>query len=157
MKRIALLLILTLTACAATDVCLFHWQEARDKKSGEKLFGFFLAPEAVRRVLEAEAKGDAKAAETLARGLPEGAWNYGLVLKGELNAYSKESIALFEPSPCGSLLTLFSGSVDVDRQAGIVRVALKVTQDGKIIDFVGNGVYHFKMEPNQSPQPTKGG
>ena len=149
MKRLALILLLAVTVHAATDIRLFFWQESRDAKTGEKLFGFFLAPEAVQKIFEADAKGHAKTVEALVAKLPKDAWNYGLLLTGESKTYKKEKITLFEPSPCGSELALFSGSVDVDRKAGTVHVALKVTQGGTVIDFVGNGVYQFKKAPNQ--------
>jgi len=143
-KNLALLLALIATAHASTDVRLFKWQESREEKTGEKQFGFFLAPEAVEKVAEADAKGDAKRAATLAAKLPKDAWLYGLLLKGESETYTKETITLFEPSPCGSELKLASGSVAVNRKSGTVHVNLKVKLDGQLSDFCGNGVYQIK-------------
>jgi hypothetical protein len=143
MKRLALLLFLVSVVHAASDVLLFAWQESREEKSGEKRFGFFLAPAAVKRVVEADAKGDKKAVDTLSAKLPKDAWMYGLLLTGESQVYPKEKIALFEPSPCGSELELVSGSIEVDRKTGTVRVTLKVKQDDRLIDFVANGVYRI--------------
>lgn len=144
MKFSVLLLSLVVAAKAASGVTLFSWQESRDKNTGEKRIGFFLAPEPVRKVFEADAKGDTGKVQAQSAKLPKDAWIYGLMLTGEAKTYSKEKIALFEPSPCGSPLELDSGSIEMDRKSGTVRVALKVKQDGKVIIFVGNGLYPIK-------------
>lgn len=73
---------------------------------------------------------------------------------GEEATFLKDKLALFEPSPCGSALQIDPGSVEFDRKKGIVPVAFKVIQDGKLIDFRGNGVYQITMTPNHSPKPT---
>jgi hypothetical protein len=143
MKRLALLLLLVSVAHAASDVLLFAWQESRDEKTSEKQFGFFLAPAAVKKVCDADMKGDTKTVAALSAKLPKDAWMYGLLLTGESKTYLKENIALFEPSPCGSELKLDSGSVEVDQKAGTVRVLLMVKQDGKLSNFVGNGIYRI--------------
>ncbi len=106
--------------------------------------GFFLAPKAVMNYVEADERGDAKAVKTLEARLPKNAWMYGLVLIGETQSYSKEKLMLFEPRPCGSELQIESGVVRVDHKAGIVHIALKVTQDGKIIDFIANGNFPIR-------------
>jgi hypothetical protein len=144
MIRSALFLALVVAAHAASDVTLFAWQESREEKTGEKQFGFFLAPVAVKKIFDADAKGDAKAVEALSAKLQKDAWMYALLLTGESKSYAKEKIALFEPRPCGSELALMSGAVEVDRKAGTVRVMLKVKQDEKLIDFVGNGTYRIQ-------------
>jgi hypothetical protein len=143
MKRIALFLALAVAAHAASNVAMFGWQESRDEKSGERKFGFFVATAAVRKVFEATANGNTSEAQALSAKLPKDAWMYALLLTGEAKSYAKEKITLFEPKPCGSILELVSGTVDVDRKTGTVRVALKVRQDDKLIDFVGNGAYRI--------------
>ena len=156
MKRLALLLILATTGYAAADIRVFRWQESRDAKTGEKRFGFFIAPRAVQIILEADARSDQKTVEALAAKLPKDAWDYGLLLSGRSNVYQKEKIALFEPSPCGVLPEIASGTVEVDWMKSVVRIALKVVLDGKVVDFVGNGIYPFKKGPNQVAQTTPG-
>ncbi|MEY2879035.1 MAG: hypothetical protein RLZZ15_1415 [Verrucomicrobiota bacterium] len=138
----ALLLALSLlTTAVGADVRLFLWQEVRDEKSGEIQSGFFVAPQAVKEMAEAEARGDAKRAKMLGEKLPKTSWMYGIVLKGVATIYSSDTLFLFEPMPCGSELKVASGTVELDRPKGTMRVALKVTQDGNPIDFIGNGTY----------------
>ncbi len=141
---------------ARAEVRLNFWQESRDEKTAEPLFGFLLAPAAMMAVVEADAKGDDKKAAALAEKLPADTWMYGLLLSGEATSYAKEKIDLFEPKPCGSMITLESGTVEVDRKKRTVRVALKVTQDGKVIDFVGNGTFPIKAGPKiKTPPPAR--
>ncbi|MBS0663967.1 MAG: hypothetical protein JSR48_11940 [Verrucomicrobia bacterium] len=131
-------------ARAGSDVALFGWQESRDEKTEERLYGFYLAPPAARKVFEADARGDARTVQALSAKLPKDAWMYGLMLRGELKSYRKEKITLFEPGPCGSILKLVAGSIEVDWKAGSLRVSLEVDQEGKRSDFVGNGYYRFR-------------
>jgi hypothetical protein len=148
MKRIGILLALLLTASfARADVRLFLWLESHDEKTGEKLSAFALAPPAVMKWVEAGAKGDIKTAKALEEKLPKDAWMYAIVLRGEATVYSKDMLDLFEPKPCGDSLRIQSGTVEVNRKADTVRIALKVEQDGKTIDFIGNGVYPIRKSP----------
>lgn len=157
MKRLALLLALVATGYAASDIRVFRWQELRNAKSGEKQLGFFIAPRAVQAILEADARGDQKRVEALGAKLPEDAWNYGVLLSGESKIYQKEKITLFEPSPCGDLPEIASGTVEVDWKKRTVCIALKVMLEGKVVDFVGNGIYPIKKEPNQHLRATEQG
>ena len=129
---------------------MFSWGESRDETTGESLIVFALAPEEVMRWAQADAAGDVAAAKALERELPKEPWIYALGLRGKAKVYRKGTIELFEPRPCGSSLQLDSGLVEVDRKKGTVHIALKVAQDGKIIDFVGNGDYPLEKKPNKS-------
>jgi|ERR1035437_1791418 hypothetical protein len=147
MKKSAVIFaLLFVVAHASAEVRLFGWQESQDEKTGEKPYGFFLAPKAVMEAMEADAKGDAKAAKALVGKSQEELWDDGILLGGEATIYQRESLTLFEPSPCGSMLEVTSGSVEVDRKTGTMRVTLKVTQDGKLGDFRGNGTYAIRKK-----------
>ncbi len=124
MKKLAIIFsLLLVTIPARAEVRLFGWQESQDEKTGEKLSGFFVAPKVVMEAIEADAKDEAvRGIRMIASRPPAEIWNYGIVLKGDALTYPKERLALFEPSPCGSMLEVVSGSVDVDRKAGTVRV-----------------------------------
>lgn len=132
------------SARAASDVVLFGWQESRDEKNQERLYGFFLAPPAVKKVFDADVLGDSKTVQALSAKLPTDAWIYGLMLRGKSKSYPKERVTLFEPSPCGSLIKLLSGSIEVDWRSGALSVSLEVEQEGKRVAFVGNGLYRFR-------------
>jgi hypothetical protein len=155
MRELTVILVIALAALQArADVRLFAWQESREEKTDEKQFGFCLAPSAVMKFMEADGKGDRKTAESLAAGLRKDAWAYVLKLTGELGVYSKERVVLCESGPCGSMIEIESGSVDVDWNAKTVRVGLKVVLDGKPVDFRGNGTYRIRKKPPQSTTPA---
>ena len=155
MKRTSILVGLLLVALnVRADVRLFLWQEARDEKNGEKLSAFYLAPTVVMTWMEAMARGDSKLAESIEKKLPKDAWMYGLALHGEGQAFTKIKLSLFEPKPCGSLIQIESGSVELDRKTGTVRVALKVRQDGRLIDFIGNGDFPIRRDPAETREPS---
>ena len=145
MKLLALMLLAALPAYGADDFRMFWWQESLDEKTGEKLSACYLAPEAVKAVYEAFAKGDETKAKDLADKLPPDARSYILAVKGEAKTYPKEKIVLAEGTICGDVFKLDSGNVEVDRKASTVRVALKIIRDGKLVDFPGNGVYDLKQ------------
>lgn len=94
--------------------------------------------------MEAKEKGDEKAADAFAEKLPSDSWMYALLLTGEEKIYRKDKIKLAEPKPCGDMLEVDSGTVEVDRKADTIRVALRVKQDGKLIDFIGNGKFSIR-------------
>ncbi len=154
-KSLLLAVLLLATGLVRAEVRLNFWQESRDEKTGEALFGFLLAPTTMMAAMEADAKGDGETALKLGEKVQAAdAWMYGLLLRGEAPVYAAEKLLLFEPKPCGSLLALDSGTVEVDRKKRTVRVALKVTQDGKVIDFVGNGTFPIKAGPKvKAPKP----
>lgn len=155
LKAALFIALLFVTSMAHAEVRLNFWQESRDEKTAEPLFGFLLAPAAMMAAMEADAKGDTKTAAALAEKLPADTWMYALLLRGDTSAYSKEKLVLAEPKPCGSLITLESGTVEVDRKKNTVRIALKVTQDGKVIDFVGNGTFPIARGPHpKDPKAT---
>ena len=117
------------------------------EKTGEKLSGFFIAPLDVKAFYEAIAAGDEKKAEALASKLPKDAWSFILLLRGEELTFSKARIIMREGTICGDYPELSAGSVTVDRKSSTVRIALKVSRDGKLSDFVGNGEYVWTIKP----------
>jgi hypothetical protein len=149
MKTPLILSLFLVASVYGADVHAFGWQESRDEKTGEKHFGFFVAaPKLVRDMFVAEAKGDSKAASAIGARLPKDAWDYALLLTGESTSYSKEKVAMVVPSPCGDVIKIVSGTVEVDRKKNAVRIALQVVQDGKTVDFVGNGSFTLEKLPN---------
>jgi hypothetical protein len=106
-------------------------------------------------VLEAGARHDEKAAEKIAAKVPKDAWDYILALNGEATRYSKEKITLAVPGPCGEILKIASGTVEVDRKKNTVSIDLKVEDEGRVVAFKGNGVFPIQKEPN--PQGAANG
>ena len=147
MKRLMLFLLLTFSSQAASDIRVFWWQESKDEKTGENLSGFFIAPLAVKAFYEAMAAGDEKKAEALASKLSKDAWSFVLLLRGEETTFSKARIIMREGTICGDYPELSDGSVTVDRKSSTVRITLKVSRDGKLSDFVGNGEYVWTKKP----------
>jgi hypothetical protein len=156
MKHLTLFFFLVSAALAASDVRAFWWQEARDKKTGEPYAAFYLAPASVQVFYEALANNDDKTAEAIAAKLPKDAWSYVLLLDRDSATYSKEKITLREGTICGDFPDLVSGTIVVDRKSSIVRIALKVSREGKVADFEGNGVHKWTKAPNKAPEPTTG-
>lgn len=149
MKLLALIFVIALAVSARAEVLLVNWDESPDEKTGEKRVRFFLSPNWVVEYWKADERGDIKAAIAALKGRKvEEIWSYAILLHGEASRYQKENLRLLEPSPCGGPLELISGSVEVDRKSGVVRVALKVKQEGKLGDFIGNGVYRIPNQPN---------
>ncbi|MFO1451365.1 MAG: hypothetical protein U1F61_24610 [Opitutaceae bacterium] len=155
MKQLTLFFLAALTAQAAETFRVFWWQDSRDEKTGEKLSAFYLAPEIVMQVFQADAQGDTKTVEALAPKIPENAKLYIVLLKGESKSYSKDSIRLFDGPKCGTEHQIDSGGIKVDPKTGTVSVSLKLTDNGQVAAFEGNGRFEIVEKlPNKRVQPT---
>lgn len=153
LARTILLLILAISARAATDVTVFHWHERHDEKQGGKVTAFFVGPTAVKEVFDAQARRDEKAVQELGARLPKDAWDCIVELRGEARTYLKDKITLAYMSPPKTIVEIVSGSVAVDRAKKTLRIALKIVLEGKVVDFAGNGVYPIPPPP---PAPEGG-
>jgi hypothetical protein len=157
MTKIALFLLAAFTAQAAEPFRAFWWQESRDVKTGEKLAAFYLAPEIVMQMFQADARGDTKTVEALATKIPDSAKLYVVLLKGENQSYSQASIRLFDGPKCATEYQIASGEVKVDPKARTVSISLKLTDKKKVAAFEGNGSFEIVAnEPNKTPEPTPG-
>ncbi|MDP3069013.1 MAG: hypothetical protein Q8N18_01935 [Opitutaceae bacterium] len=139
MKLLSLFL-LAANIAIASDIRAFLWQESRDEKTREPQYGFFVASEAVKEVMEADAAGDSKKVERLSQKVPPDAWLFAVMLKGEAKQYSKEKISIARIDGHESVV-IVSGTIEAERAKRVVKIDLKIKSDGKTVSFPGNGTY----------------
>ena len=145
MKLHFLLLVLVSNA-VASDLRAFMWQESRDEKTRERQYGFFVASEAAKEAVEAEARGNGGQAAKLAAKLPADTWMYGILLHGDAKAYPKEKISIVRGH---DLVEISSGHVIVDLKKRSIEIDLSVVTEGKSAPFLGNGTFEFTERPKK--------
>ena len=145
MKLLSFLLVLVSNA-VASDLRTFMWQESHDEKTGERQYGFFVASEAAKDALEADARGDSEQAARLAAKPPADSWMYGILLRGEAKMYPKEKISIIRGH---DLIEINGGRITVDLKKGTVGIDLAILVDGKAVPFPGNGTFSFSKRPKE--------
>ena len=70
-------------------------------------------------------------------------WSYSLQLAGVGPVYSSQQIKVATIYPHESV-TVDSGSVSIDPKQKTVTIGLRITDNGKIMDFVGNGTHRIR-------------
>ena len=127
-------------ALASTMIACIHvrlWSIGNNSRTGEPQISCFLE----------KTKLGGFNIHTL--GFTQIVWMYSLTLKGAPDTYGPKEISVSNlslqdfRSGQSSHLAIDSGSVRLDRSKNKIIIALKVTVDGKIGDFVGNGEYEI--------------
>lgn len=131
-------------AALAADIQAFLWRETREEKTREPQYTFFIAPKAVREMVEASARGDDDAAEQHGARLAADAWLYTMRLTGGSRIYRRERILMGSGH---DIIEIAAGSVELDVAKREVKIALQIVREGAHVPFPGNGTYVVSLPP----------
>lgn len=129
--------------CAAfasdTQVCL--WRESRDAVTKVRQFSFFVVShDAIKQMLEEEARGESDQSGESSQKLPADGWAYLIALHGEATRYEKGRILV---AVGHDALEISSGHISVDLSKKQIEIDLVILERGEARSFPGNGRFTF--------------